>query len=297
MVQFVPGRLAPHPERTHPRLHLGDYLTAALPAPPTATDWYSHVHDWPVFLNDRIGDCTEAMVGHLIEAASTYGQGQTVEISDQDVLTAYERVSGYNPADPSTDNGAVLQDVYGDWKAQGVGGHKSLAYAQVDVTSDDEIKQAITLFGAAGLGIVVTENMMTDFNAGASWTRATGQDLGGHAVPAVGYDANNVYVVTWGRVQAMTWQCLHTVTEEGWVAVLPEWFSAKGSDPQGLDLYALGEDLHELTGQPNPFPKPQPPAPTPTPPGPAPADPLHELAAMFRQWISSIESWLSKHGL
>ncbi len=37
------------------------------------------------------------------------------------------------------------------------------------------------------------------------------------------------------------------------------------------------------------------PAPTPTPP--APADPLTELAAMFRQWVTSVESWFNKHGL
>lgn len=39
------------------------------------------------------------------------------------------------------------------------------------------------------------------------------------------------------------------------------------------------------------------PTPTPSPPGPAPADPLHELAAMFRQFIKSIEGWLASHGL
>lgn len=37
------------------------------------------------------------------------------------------------------------------------------------------------------------------------------------------------------------------------------------------------------------------PAPTPTPP--APADPLAELAALLKQWISSVESWFQKHGL
>ncbi len=37
------------------------------------------------------------------------------------------------------------------------------------------------------------------------------------------------------------------------------------------------------------------PAPVPTPP--APADPLTELAAMFRQWVTSVESWFNKHGL
>lgn len=36
------------------------------------------------------------------------------------------------------------------------------------------------------------------------------------------------------------------------------------------------------------------PAPTPTPP--APADPLAELAAMFRQWVTSFDDWFKKHG-
>jgi hypothetical protein len=37
------------------------------------------------------------------------------------------------------------------------------------------------------------------------------------------------------------------------------------------------------------------PAPTPTPP--VPADPLAELAVMFRQWVASVEGWFNKHGL
>lgn len=32
-------------------------------------------------------------------------------------------------------------------------------------------------------------------------------------------------------------------------------------------------------------------------PQPAPSDPLAELAAMFRQWIASVEAWFKKHGL
>jgi hypothetical protein len=39
------------------------------------------------------------------------------------------------------------------------------------------------------------------------------------------------------------------------------------------------------------------PTPTPTPPGPVPADPLSELAALLRQFWTSVEGWLSKHGL
>jgi hypothetical protein len=307
MTTFHGGRLPAHPEDTHPRLHLSPYLTAA--APPSSVDWHSEVPGWPMYLNDQIGDCTEAMVGHIVEAASTYGRDATVMVGDQDVLTAYERVSGYNPADPSTDQGAVLQDVYGDWRKVGVGGHRNLVFAQVNHRNLDEVRQSVAHFGAAGLGIVVTQSMMDDFDAGEPWARSTGQQLGGHAVPIVGYDAKYVYVVTWGRVQAMTWACLVAVTDEAWAAVLPEWLNAAGHDPEGLDLYGLGEAFHELTGQANPFPAP---SPTPVPPGP-PAPPVvtadEALAAAAGPWLShhhtgtnrrfaeAVQAWIDAKGL
>lgn len=298
MIEFRAGLLPPHPEDTHPRLHLGMYLTGKLPAPPAAVDWYSRVAGWPMYGNDSESDCTIAMVGHIIEGASTYGEGSTVKVSDNDVLAAYEAVSGYNPADPSTDQGAVLQDVYGYYRSTGVGGHKTLAYAQVDVGNLDEVRQSVALFGAAGLGIVVSQDMMDDFNAGKPWTRATGQQLGGHAVPAVGYGPGGVLVVTWGQLQPMTWDCFKAAVEEGWVSVQPEWFSAAGVNPTGLDLHALGDDLAALTGGVNPFPPPQPaPAPPPAPaPNPTP-DALHELAGLLKQWWTTVETWMKKHGL
>lgn len=256
------GRLPAHSELTHPRLHLGPWLRAV--EPPASVDYFLRIGDWPMYGNDRIGDCTEAMVGHLIESASLYGGGTLSLVTAEDVLTAYERVSGYNPSDPSTDQGAVLQDVYNDWRKTGVGGRKNLAFAQVDHQRPTDVKAAVYEFGATGLGIVVTESMMEDFDAGKPWAEADGEDLGGHAVPIVGYDKSFVYVVTWGKVQMMTWDCYRAVTEEAWVAILPEWFNTKGQDPQGIDLYGLGEAFARLTGEPNPFPQP-PPAPSPQP--------------------------------
>jgi len=298
------GRLPAHAEADAPRLKLAPFLSG-LEAPPAQVDWYSVVTDWPVYLNDQIGDCTEAMVGHLIENASRYGYGWAVEIGDQDVLTAYERVSGYRPEDPSTDQGAVLQDVYGDWRKNGVGGHRALVFAQVQHQNLLEVRQAVQHFGAVGLGITVTDNMMADFQAGEPWRRATGQVLGGHAVPVVGYDAEMVYVVTWGKVQPMAWGVFVHVVEEAWVAVLPEWFSSAGVDPEGVDLHGLGDAFAELTGEPNPFPAP---GPEPVPPGPVvTADQV--LAASARVWLGhhhtgtnkrfaqDVQAWITAKGL
>jgi hypothetical protein len=291
LVTFVPGVLPPHPEATHPRLKISPYLTAAVPPP--SVDWYSRVRDWPMFLNDSIGDCTVAMEAHILEASSTYGRGSTVEVDDRNVLAVYRRVSGYNPDDSSTDRGAVLQDVYSDWRTNGLGLNKILAFAQVNHDDILEQKTAVEHFGAVGLGITVTQGMVDEFNAGRSWTvmdAINSEQLGGHAVPIVGYDDSYVYVVTWGRVQPTTWGCLTDVVDEAWVAVLPEWFDSAGHDPEGVDLHGLGEAFAALTGEANPFPVPSP-QPTPSPPPgpvPQPVDPADEaLAVSARAWLST----------
>jgi len=120
---------------------------------------------------------------------------------------------------------------------------------------------------------------MDDFGNGQPWARATGQQLGGHAVPIVGYDADNVYIVTWGKVQSMTWGCYSDVVEEAWAAILPEWLSSAGEDPEGVDAYGLGQAFAQLTGEPNPFPAPRrrlrARRPTMTPTGPWPLPPTN----------------------
>lgn len=286
-ITFRPGRRPPI--RTRARVKLRPHMSVTTPAP-ASVNWFEHIGIWPMYLNDRIGDCAIAMEAHALQATSTYGSGFTITVSDNDVLPVYERVSGYNPDDPSSDVGCILQDVYADWRRTGIAGHKALAFAEVEPSDLDEIKTAVYLLGTVGLGIDVTTQMMTDFDNGKDWTRAGGRSLGGHAVVIVGYDDTGVWIVTWGKVIKMTWSVFRHVVDEAWVAILPEWLDANGTDPLGVNLYGLGEELHALTGDPNPFPAP---APTPIPPGPAPApgpdaDPNDvELAAALKKWLAA----------
>lgn len=285
-IAFHHGRLHAQPAR--PQLRLRDYLTGTVPTPPPSVDWLSRVASWPVYLNDRIGDCTCAAVGHMIEAFTTYGQGQTVTVTDQDVLTVYEQVTGYNPADPSTDQGAYIQDILGYWAQTGIAGHTILAYASVDVANMTEVQQAIDLFGAVDIGLNFPSSAMDQFNAGQTWDVAAGSPiLGGHCVPVGEYDADGTLTcVTWGRVQKMTDAFWQQYVDEAWVVITRDWVNAQGLDPQGLDLYQLGEDYATLTGQPNPIPAPTPPPPPPAP-TPGPSDPDQAMAAAARAWLTA----------
>src|SRR6478609_2839773 len=125
------GKLGKLPVRTDVRtLRLARYIdTAQLPAPPDTLDLADRVADWPVYANDRIGDCTIAAAGHMIEAWTAEGQGQVVEITEQSVLDAFDHVKIVDPV--TGEAGAIELDVLRYWRNDGIGGHKIGAYAHV----------------------------------------------------------------------------------------------------------------------------------------------------------------------
>ncbi len=81
-------KLGKLPVRTDVRtLRIGRYVdTAKLPEPPVALDLADRVGDWPMYANDRIGDCTIAAAGHMIEAWTAESRGEAVEVSEASVL-------------------------------------------------------------------------------------------------------------------------------------------------------------------------------------------------------------------
>lgn len=309
MPDRVAGKFGRRPnDPSKPRLHLSRYVGAPLPAPPATVDWVTAVTDWPMYLNDELGDCTCACVGHMVEVFTRYGAGTTVEVTDDDVLKLYE-LQGYRPDDPSTDQGAVIQDVLGDWRKTGIAGHKVVAFASVDVSNPAEVKQALNLFGSVDIGFNVPASAMDQFNAGKPWDVVThdGGIEGGHCVPVqLVQDSSPAYkVVTWGAVQEMTQAFWDKYVEEAWVVITEDFLNGQGVDPQGFDLYQLGEDLAALTGEPNPIPAPPNPTPPPTPgptpdPGAAPfpgasvAITRHIVASAHRARLS-VPDWMNRH--
>lgn len=305
----VAGRLGRRPnDGSKVRLALGPHLTGPVPPNPVLVDWLSKVDSWPMYGNDRFGDCVFAMIGHLIEAFTTYSSGRTVQVTEQDLLDAYSAVTGFDPNDPATDQGTVIQDALAYWQKTGIAGHKILAYAAVSVTDQAEVDAAINVFGALCLGVNLPNSAMNQFNAGQPWTveRPDGGIDGGHAVP-VGYyshPAGRTRVVTWARVQDVADAWWSKYVEEAWVVVAPEWLDATGHNPEGIDLYGLGEDFAALTGKPNPFPLGPPPV---GPPAVDPAD--RALVAALGPWLSghhvgdnkravtAVHTWMATKGL
>lgn len=270
-ITFRAGLKPAQPARR--RLRLADYLTqpapqTPLPTAPAAADWLGDVTDWPMYLNDQIGICGPAGSGHLLETITHYGQGKTIEVDQNDVLAFYEAVSGYRPGHPNTDVGVNLQSMLEYWLAHDLGGHKILAFGEVDISNPDEIRLAIDLFGGTLIGINLPDSAETQFNQGETWDVVKGaRVLGGHCVPFMKYGAGLWHGVTWAAVQAATDAFRKKYWAEGWFVITEEWANAQGLTPTGIDLHTLGADFAAMAGQPNPFPNVQPPAPGPTPAG------------------------------
>src|SRR6516165_9791606 len=81
-------------------LMLGNYLAPTLPPPPAAYDQTKGVTGWGMMMNDTLGDCTIAGVGHAIQVWTVNGAGiQTVP--DSTIEQFYSKWDGYVPGDPS----------------------------------------------------------------------------------------------------------------------------------------------------------------------------------------------------
>lgn len=296
-VAFKAGRKPPHSELTHPRMYARDVLTSNYSgAVPAVVDWHTGTK-LPMAMNDSIGDCTIADVSHAIEVFTAFGQGTEVLISDSDVLTMYERVGGYRPGNPSTDQGCVIQDVLNDWRKTGIGnpGHKILAFLQVDWTNLAELKACTWLFGGVTLGVNFPKSAMDQFNAGVPWDfspSANNTIIGGHDVRLLGMDATGMmYVATWGVIQKMAPAWVAHYVEESWAEADGEWIKNNAS-PTGLNVAALNAAFQQVTGRPGPFqvdPTPIPPTPAPPTP-PVPPVPVTDVdkvlaAAIPRSWL------------
>lgn len=220
---------------------------AKLPPIPAAIDWSGKVPVWGVDLNDTLGCCAIAAPAHMT-MLWTANAGTEYVPPDSDVLAAYEAVGLYNPSDPSTDQGCVMLDVLNYWRNTGISGRKIQAYATVDCSNLSEIQAAIALFGAAYIGINVTQDDMDSFETQPVWNEPfdPSKIIGGHAIPLVAYDAQGFSCVTWGQVKQMSAAWLTARVDEAYMALSSDFISASGMAPSGFDMAALTADLSAL---------------------------------------------------
>jgi hypothetical protein len=219
---------------------------ASLPPVPASIDWGGKVPLWGMLGNDSVGDCGEASALHC-EMLWTADASNEFVPTTQDAIDAYSSITGYDPADPSTDQGTVLLDLLNYWRIKGIAGHKIFAYAAIDPSNTRELMGAIAFFGCAYVGVNLPASATQATDAGEPWSNATDTNIeGGHAIPLVAYDQNTLTCITWGQRQTMTWPWLRAYLDESYVVFSGDWIGLSGTAPSGFNVAQLTGDLAAL---------------------------------------------------
>lgn len=294
-------RLPRHP---HPALKLRDFVHAgtAFPASPPSRDWSAPAMSviQNVEGNDSVGDCVLAEEAHFVGVV-TGNAGSLYSYTAAQTLAAYSAITGYNPADPNTDQGTDpvvdlnywTQNAYAD-------GTKLAGWAMVDATNPDEVRYAINTFGNLKMWFGIPDSIANNIGSlspGFVWDVSAGAPdaNNGHCIGSCGYSpsaiqgvavtADGVIVMTWGMMGLVTWAALaswFSAAGGGGLAVrvTTDWVSrASGQTPAGLAYPALVAAFDQLFSGSVPAPPappgpPLPPSPSPDPaPAPAPTSP------------------------
>lgn len=245
-VKFKPGVKFTAPGT--PRLFAEDYMAADFPVQIYHQDYTNF--NAPMYVNDQLGDCVPAGMGHSIGAWTKYGQGVETLFSDNQIIGLYSAVGGYVPGDPNTDQGTDPATALAYMRSHGLAGHKIDAYAQIRNLTWAGLTTALKLYGSVGLAVNLPQSAEDQFNYGLPWTvDRSSPILGGHWITLQGFmpGMNSGRVATWGEpghhVQ-MAWWNHYGV--EAWAMYSRDFMAPTGTAPNGLNEAALLADMAEL---------------------------------------------------
>ena len=228
-----------------------DKYAVDLPTPTKVFGFGGLYWDWGLLGNDQWGDCVFAGAAHETMLWNKLRGGVNVPMSTKNTLQDYSDVTGFDPNDPSTDQGAYMLDALKYRKATGIrdakgNRHKVAAYVALEPGNFEQAIQASFVFGAVGIGFLVPETIWDQFDNGEYFDVVDGaQIIGGHYVPGVGSrnSAARITIVTWGRRWQMTKRFYESYVDEAWVALSEEQIRTDGKGIHGLDLTQLQADL------------------------------------------------------
>jgi hypothetical protein len=234
-------RLGKKPRKRDRRtLKLARYLEPGLPPAKLSVDWLSAVPLFPMYGNDRYGDCAIAAIGHMVQVWSA-NVGSPETPGEGDILRVYRTLS-------PEDDGCVLLDVLKYWRQNPIAGCRLGAFAAVNWHDPEEVRVALDLFGGlyggAELAVAAQKQDVWDVSRGKNGAPGS---WGGHCINFGQYTDGEIRCVTWGARKDATWPWLDEYVDELYALISPDWFGAEGKTPGGLDLETLEADLRLVT--------------------------------------------------
>ena len=203
---------------------------------------------WGMLGNDEYGDCVWAGLAHAVMLWNK-SAGRDVSFTTAGVLSDYSACTGFNPDDPSTDQGTDIRTAMEYLRTTGVvdatkARHKSAAYVNVG-TSLTELNKALYIFGAVVIGLNLPDSAQSQFPG--TWSYVAGSQIdGGHCVVITDRNLFNHKLVTWGDRINVGHRFLTHYVEEAWAIATPDFLNSSGAAANGFDMAQLTADLQEV---------------------------------------------------
>jgi len=239
-----------------PSLKLADYIHRELANPPAAVSRPHAGFQWGMLANDRLGDCVIAMMLHSIEDFHLDADTPPPAFTDQDAISIYSAITGYNPNNPSSDRGTDETAAMHYWEQPGLTTegttHTIVATVAVDPSSLNECRIAIDEFVDLQIGIALPKTAQGQ----SEWTvvgdpnsdpNSAAGSWGGHGIPYREYDADTFTCVTWGADLLLTVPFHQSYAQEAHVVVTQEMLNNQGVGPSGVAWDELVSDIKQLT--------------------------------------------------
>ena len=190
--------------------------------------------------NSAWGDCELAAAASLEQTWDGEIGDSIAPLDESTIIAEYEQLSGATPDDPSV--GLGNSQLFAQWSGAGIVGTTiSPQVSTLQTTNTGMIESAIWQFGGvyASVDLPNVDRSLAD---NTEWNLANSQGAtSGHAIALVGYNQTDLFIVTWGRIQAVSWQWWDQYAT-GAYAVLPTQFVIAGHGPVS-SVAALQSDL------------------------------------------------------
>jgi hypothetical protein len=284
----IGGRHRPDFAKVNAKHRMAKYVKLSqLPTPPAVFNYWplanqSAVAD--ILGNSTLGDCTAAGACHLTDVYSA-GGGSPAAMTAAQAIAFYSLSTGYDPSNPTTDQGGDEVTVLTTWENGGLDGkglHPIKGFVLVDGSNAPLLFASCWIFGGLYFGLELTDAMANTNQAGFLWTPGTANPNDGHCVVGAGGDSSGKGTIatnTWGllgdfEMDAIAELCVESAGGTVFVPISQEWVNAaKNLAPSGFDWEQLASDFDlDLGGTvpapaPTPVSPPKPPLPTPAPAG------------------------------
>jgi hypothetical protein len=241
---------------------LGNYMMRGLPAAPKGPLNYPAKASAGLSMilgNDRLGNCTAAGAGHIEDVIRANADSGLPSVTEAQTIAFYSATTGYNPSDPSTDQGGNEQDVLNYWRDKGFfadGSGKIKGWLRVNGADPEEIRTALWLFENLYFGVELPDGWINPMPSGNNFTWDVAGDPdpeNGHCFVGVDYADAGVEIDTWGMLGTLTYPAIAKYAAGGggelYAVLSPDAVNkASGRAPNGFDVSQLLADFQALGG-------------------------------------------------